>query len=186
MSSLGRIESRLDQLLTTQAHHNPRLDHLEQNFEREGYPWYDFAYRSHMVSNSMATRAWYPHHDNYYEISLSHGFDRLCVDRRRFNYFTPPATRTAVEGDYRMDVDPRMGVLSAMSSVYLLDLPQHRERFLGLLGGVYPLSSTHGSQFGFRSVALQGSWFFYGVSTMLLCWLVHCCCWQVFLLSSLQ
>ena len=55
MSSLSRIESRLDQLLTTQAHHTPRLDHLEQNFELAGYPWYDFAYRSHMVGESMAS-----------------------------------------------------------------------------------------------------------------------------------
>ena len=34
MSSLSRIESRLDQVLTTHTHHTARLDHLEQNFER--------------------------------------------------------------------------------------------------------------------------------------------------------
>ena len=103
MSSLSRIESRLDQVLTTQAHHAARLDHLEQNFERAGYPWCDFAYRFHMVGESMATSSSYPRHDNYYEISFSHRFDRLRVGRRRFNNFTPPASRRAVGDDYGMD-----------------------------------------------------------------------------------
>ena len=57
MSCLSRIESRLDQVLTTQAHQTVRLDHLEQNFERAGYPWYGFAYH-YMVGKSMATSSW--------------------------------------------------------------------------------------------------------------------------------
>ena len=104
MSSLSRIESRLDKILTTQAHHTARLDYLEQNFERDGYPWYYFAYRSHMVGESMATLTWYPRHDNYYELSLTHGFDRLRVGRRRLNNFNPPTPRRAARDDYEMDI----------------------------------------------------------------------------------
>ena len=109
MSSLGRIESNLQQVLTTQARHTARLDHLEQDFQRAAYPWYDFAYRSGMVSEGMVTPSWYPRHDNYYEVSLSHGFDRLRVGRRRFNNFTPPAPRAPMEGDYEMDLDVDQG-----------------------------------------------------------------------------
>ena len=46
-----------------------------------------------------------PRHENYYEVSLSHWFDKLRVGKRRFNNFTPPAPRTAVRGDYGMDIN---------------------------------------------------------------------------------
>lgn len=50
MTSLGCIESKLDQVLTTQAQHIARLYYLEVNIERTRYPWYNFTYLSHMVS----------------------------------------------------------------------------------------------------------------------------------------
>ena len=45
--------------------------------------------------------------ENYYEISLNHGFDWLRMGRCRFNNLTPPAPRMTVGGDYRMDIEGR-------------------------------------------------------------------------------
>ena len=57
----------------------------------------------HMVNESIATPSWYPGNDNYYEISLSQGFDRLCVRRRQLNNLTSPSLIAANRVVYDID-----------------------------------------------------------------------------------
>ena len=63
-----------------------RVDKLSDDIERLSQPWYDFAYRSHMVPRTAVTPSWYerPQKTDMFDVDLSRGLGGLQIGDHRF------------------------------------------------------------------------------------------------------
>jgi len=70
-----------------------RVDKLQDDVERMGYPWYDFAYRSHMVPRTAAVPSWFerPDESQFFDVNLSRGLGGLQIGGHRVQNTPLPA-----------------------------------------------------------------------------------------------